>query len=554
MLLGMNPSIVLGNVLLLFPLVLSAQRLELTDTTLNTTSWLFVSDMELDPGTGCIMSGTSLNFASPADPGAGYIASVYLDSCDWAQGLFVKWSRTLSDTSLILVGDSNYVREDGSILGCTVLEDGTMLACGSVGHVDRSPMVALLEDDGDTAWTTAVLTIAAQVWFRDAQQAADGSIYCVGTLLDDSLSSYDPLIARFSATGELLWFCTVEFPGVYYDTGEQCFPQGDTLVVFCSTGEAVGPDSLNVGDISVLRFSSSGELLDSRLLDTPDHLTYGKVVRDGNGGFFLCTSYLPTLDSDGAECGILHLNAALDTVGVPMKASFLHDIDGFTRPGMVYDASSGKLFIGGAGETGVGTFCSFALGVPLAQPAAAWGRLVQDVPIFFGGMGLTDDNTRLRLLVSQIGSGRTYVHSWEAATGRLGQAATCEWETFTWNPAIEPWDVQIAEAPVVLSEPSAQGYHGLTFGDHTWIAEVCPDAPPPDACSVGQEQPAEAPTTHLWPNPAAPGELVRFAGQAQVYDALGRTIRTNVMQMAAPEQPGCYLVVTGERRAVLVVR
>ena len=72
--------------------------------------------------------------------------------------------------------------------------------------------------------------------------------------------------------------------------------------------------------------------------------------------------------------------------------------------------------------------------------------------------------------------------------------------------------------------------------------------------TVGLAAEAVVPTTVVWPNPVAPGELVRFANHAQVYDTLGRTIRTNVTQMAAPEQPGCYLVVTGERRSVLVVQ
>ncbi len=546
-----NPSIILFSGLFTLPFTLTAQRLVLNDTTLIQSAGLFVSEMELISGTRCIMTGSAFDFDQNT-PDAGYIASVYLDSCDWAQGQFVGWSRTISDTSHFHLNDSTYVRQDGSILGCTALDSGAVLACGSTGQNDRAGMVALLQADGDTVWTTSVRSLPGHAWFSDAQQAADGSIYCVGSVRD-TLDMTDHLIARFTPGGELLWYRTIPLPETN-DDARQCFVQGDTLIVFSFTGDIPSTDTINEGVVGVLRISSAGELLDSRRLAMPERFTYGKVMPDGSGGFFFCTAYLEPLESGMAECGVLHLNGALDTVGVPWKVSDLNGIDGSRGVGLAYDALSNTLFIGGAGPTGVGIFGSFVVAVPLAQPDAAWGRLVHDVPILFGGIGLTDDNMRVRLLVAQYGTGRTYVHSWDAATGDLGPAATCEWETYAWAPAIEPWEVVIAEAPMVLAEPVAEAYHGLTFAQHTWVADVCPAPPTPDACIVGIGRPVDIPLAQVWPNPVAPGELVRFAGRAQVYDALGRTIRTNVTQMAAPEQPGCYLVVMGGRRSVLVVQ
>lgn len=547
-----TPFIALCGGLFTFPFALSAQRLVLTDTMLNQTAGLYVSEMELASGTIGLMTGTAYGFGGPGASGAGYVASVHLDSCDWAQGLFVGWSRTFSDTCSLYLGDTAYLRQDGSILGTTVLADGNILAFGSTGESDRAAMVALLQADGDTLWTTSVRSLPSDAWFADAEQATDGSIYCVGSLRD-TLNLTDQFIARLTATGELLWTRTIAMPGSN-DDARQCFAQGDTLVVFSFTGDLPGTDTINEGDISVLRVSSAGELLDSRVLALPTYFGYGRVIRVDDGSFFLCSSFAYPQEPGLAECGILHLSAELDTLEAPLKVSYLDDMDEVRSADLVYDDASGTLYIGGTGLTGVAEFGTFVVAAPLAQPSAAWGRLVQDNPILYGGIGLTDDNARVRTLISQFGTGRTYVHSWDSATGGLGPAAACEGITSTWTPSILPWEVEIADAPLVLSEPTTQAYHGLTVGEHNWVADVCPAPPPPDACSTGLLQSVESPAAQVWPNPAAPGELVRFAGRAQVYDALGRLIRTSVDHMAAPEQQGCYLVVTEPGSSLLVVR
>lgn len=543
----------IAAILVAFPFTGSAQRLELNDTAHYFSGGVFITDMKLVSDAEFLLSGYALYNFGPGVPGEGFVASVSIDTCEWADGLFVNWSRTFADTSHFQYMDSTYVRSEGTIRGCTPLGSGAILACGSSGPDDRDAMVALLDALGDTLWTTWVRSSAEDAWFTDAQQAPDGSIYCAGAVRD-TLNTTDQLVARFSSAGELLWYRTIELPGTN-DAARQCFVQGDTLLVFSAIGDVAATDTINETDIGVLRLTSAGELQDSRVLDMPDGFGYGEVVPDTDGGFFLCTGvYSDHQVFNAADCGLIHLDAELDTVGTPIRVVGLDDTDGGVKTGLVFDPASGNVFIGGTGATGVGTWGTFAVAVTTAGPEALWGRLVEDGQLLFGGIGLSDDASRVRSLSAQLGIGRTYMNAWDAATGSLGAAADCEFNTATWTPALAPLEVELLDAPVVLTTPLAQARHGMIYGEQYWLTDVCPAPPPANACSVGLPNTDRVPTVQVWPNPVAPGELVRFTGVAQLYDALGRTIRMNVTQMAAPEQPGCYLVVTGERRSVLIVR
>ncbi len=128
-------------------------------------------------------------------------------------------------------------------------------------------------------------------------------------------------------------------------------------MVFSAIGDVAGTDTINETDIGVLRISGAGELSDSRLLDSARWLR----LRRGNsryaaGGFFLCTGvYSDNQMFNAADCGLIHLDADMDTVGTPMRVVGLNDVDDGVATGLVFDALSGNVFIGGTGRTGVGS-------------------------------------------------------------------------------------------------------------------------------------------------------------------------------------------------------
>lgn len=540
---------------MLLALPLSAQRLQLTENILHPTAGVYITDMDLVQGARGLMSGYASNNLGPGDPSVGFITSISLDTCTWADGDYVNWSRTLADTNHLRLGDSVYVRLDGTVRGCTAFGSPTLAVCGSTGWRDRDAMVAMLFAQGDTIWTTSLRASAGNAWFTQVQRGLDGTVYCVGSLRD-STNTTDVVFARFLSTGQLMWYRRLALPGTN-DDGLQCLVNLDTLLVFSTIGDIPGTDTTNESDIAVLRISSAGDLIDGHVLDIPDDFGFGDVVRDGADGYFLCTSvHAGNPLYNNAACGLIHLDAQLDTVGEPIKVVGLDDVDRGSGKGtsLAFDPVTGVAYIGGAASTGLGSYATFVVAIAPAQAAGLWGRFVEDGHHLFGGIGLSDGAGSVRTLSAQLGSGTTYMNAWEAATGSLGASEDCGYINATWTPVLAPLPVQSPDDTLELTTPEVQVRHGLVFGTHTWQADVCPAPPPPNACSVGLSEPAASPGPLAWPNPAAPGEPVRFAGPASVYDAVGKLVRANAVRITAPEQPGCYVVVAGGRRTVLVVQ
>ena len=528
-------------VLLAVPLFVSAQRTELHLSGYDTIGGVFATDLQMLSPADCLISGYGRGSMYPGAPSPGLLASVTGDQVNWSKAFYGDSSNySIWDTTL-------FIGLAGTVQGTTLVADSGILISGSAfsaGH--GHAMLALLHpENGDTLWTTLVRSDVVGPVFHDAVQAADGSFYSVGREGQDEDSS-NAIVARFDIEGELLWYRTLSIPGAD-EVGMHCFARGDTLVMFCS----VDYDTLSSG-ISVARISSAGDLLSYQRLGSAEGYGFGAVATDGSSGFVLSTHVKsdPVVYNTGT-LGLLRLGHDLSMESPLWRIGALYEVDGGSVGGIVYDPPTDRAFVAGSVTLGVdGYDFPFALAFSFAGSGLLWARFIEAnfTHNILAGIQLTESPLGLHTF-SSLDFNRFVGHAMDTESGALALDPSCALGDWPWAmPVVTPLTVEWTVEAAVLTGPATTVAHGLTVHNAPFSSEVCLPLTLGGADNLSSAAPL------MYPNPVMPGVLVRFGEQADIYDALGRTIRTNVTQMAAPEQPGCYLVVTGERRAVLVVQ
>lgn len=116
--------------------------------------------------------------------------------------------------------------------------------------------------------------------------APDGSAYVVGRARGTQpTDAYEVLVAKFGATGELIWIRELG-PGPSYGAGVVADDAGGVLVAGTTNASVFGAAAGDVDGI-VMKYSSEGELLWGRQYGTSEDETITAVAGDGSGGIIV---------------------------------------------------------------------------------------------------------------------------------------------------------------------------------------------------------------------------------------------------------------------------
>jgi uncharacterized delta-60 repeat protein len=281
------------------------------------------------------------NAAANADREAGYNSFIadhpasprLAEAKEALARLSSPWTQTLGDGA------------KGQAFSVIATQDGI----GAAGYVEtgtrlgRQAVVYSLSRSGKTIWRS-LFGEEGNETFRSLLQLPDGGIVAAGETQNGN-DRPDAIIARFSATGALLWSRRFGGPGADQLTALRRLSSGN-IVAVGSTTKNVNSNSLGW----LLMLNPDGELMEERTFDAPGGGIFTSAIETAGGGMVLAGG-TGTKDTSAASFWIVRLSS---------DGSVLLDRQpggkGFDRLNGIAEGTAGEIVM--AGETtsfGTGT-------------------------------------------------------------------------------------------------------------------------------------------------------------------------------------------------------
>lgn len=285
----------------------------------------------------------------------------------------VLWSKRIVDPSL-LTGNTQFT----SML---IALNGDIIIAGSYQKAGTAGFVARFDIDGTLLWSAAARIASEIIQFNTISEAPDGSLYTVGRA--GIQNSMKPCIAKFSASGILLWMREFEQTGVMNMLESKM--QSDTLLVIGR------PYSATASGIPLFRIAPDGTLLTQRVFSLGNYVARGDIIPDGSGGYIIPFEQL------NGQLGVMCIGANLEPVGQAVLLSSQYALR--LTAGAIFNNITNECTLLGCAVVS-GNYLSIALCFSLNTNSLVWERTLSGRGYFFSTCLAAEPNTMLASRVS----------------------------------------------------------------------------------------------------------------------------------------------------------